>query len=160
MKPLYLVILIGCVLVGGGLIAWSFLGGSPAGASKLASRALTASEESERIKAVVGLTMIKEFREAVPQLRHVAKETQDPEVLVIALGRLSSFSDTESLPLFFTGLDHPDKKVRTTAFEAVKKFNNNSLPDKLKYNVDDPPAKRALVARRLQELHDNPPPIP
>src|SRR5688500_9483093 len=139
MKPIHWVILGGAVLLLGGYLAWDYLVSASVTPASLAARALTASDQKERVEAARGLAMITQFHEASPHLRRVAKETKDPEVLIITLNALTALVDTGSLPIFFKSLENPEEEVRQTAVEGLLQFYSGSLPDNLEYEVDDPP---------------------
>src|SRR4051794_36585786 len=87
MKPLYWGILGAIVLILAAYVGFDYLYVTP-GPATLAKQALSASDLEGRKLAAVKLTMFKDFHEVVPHLRTVAKETQDPEVLAVAINGL------------------------------------------------------------------------
>ena len=109
-----------------------------------------------RINAAAKLSAFKS-PDPTPQLRQLAKESKDAEVLAQAFKGLAARSDKETLPQFFMAMNHADAKVRKAAYAGVLKFNGGALPEDLEYNEDAPAEERALVARRLQEIHEKGP---
>lgn len=150
MKPQYIVILAVCAVILIGVFIWTS-GGGPPEPSSLTSKALKGGTEADRADAARQLAMLKGPKATV-ELRRLVTESQEGEVVVIALGGLEAIGDQESFPLFIKALDNPDKSVRIVAYKAVQK-RFNPLPEKLVYDVDAAPDKRAQVASKLQEIY-------
>jgi len=87
-------------------------------------------------------------------LREVANQSEDPDVTVAALGGLLAFNDMESLPLFYTALQHPAQHVREATFQALLKLHGGALPENLEYQSDASGGERKRVSERLQEILD------
>jgi len=154
LKPIYWIVLGLGVLMLVGYFVWDYLATDRPSPGKLADQALVAGDSPEqkkaRLKAVSGLTMFPDKKAALPHLERVVKESKDPEVAIIALHGLVAYLNTDSIPLFIERLDDPEKAVRFAAYEDLKRFYSGTLPNDIKYNVDDPPANRSKVINQLQ----------
>jgi hypothetical protein len=155
MKPRYWIALSVMVLILVGYYARIYFLGR--NTPPLVALALSAPTLEERMRAAVKITMLKDG-DALPQLRRLAAESKDPEILVITVNCMNDFNDMQSMPLMFAAMNHPEQPVREAAFKFVLRFYDGALPKKLTYQVDDPPEQRAQVASALKHFFDNPPP--
>jgi hypothetical protein len=119
-------------------------------ANSLAVRALSATKPEERADAVAQLTLIKE-PQTWPQLRRVAAESKDPEVVLTAINTLATSSNPDSLSLFLDTLNHEDKRAREAAYRAVLLGRDVVQLEAAGYQASDPPEKRSLAVARLRE---------
>jgi hypothetical protein len=156
MKPLYWGILGAIVLLLAVYVGWDYFD-APATPTALVQQALTAGSLEDRKYAAVKLTAFKDSNILVPNLQQVAKETQDPEVLEIAIKGLSTFYDAGSMPLYIAALTNPNKDVRQAGLDAVQGFYDGYFPANLEYDVDYPPEKRAEVASKLKAFFEHRP---
>jgi len=154
-SPKYVIVLGICLLAMAGYVASSFLG-RPDGPGAMASRALSARDAKDRRQAMDELALVVDRVAALPHLRRVAKESKDPEVQTIALSRLLSLRDRDSLPLCFDGLSHSSKEVREKVCYALRAYYGGSLPEELEYSADAPADGLAQVVAKLNEIHTRP----
>lgn len=154
MKPLQWVILAVCVVILLGIVMMRFSGGPP-DPDAMAAQALKGGTAKEKAQAATQLTMLK-GKKVVPLLRKLAGESQEPDVLIVALNGLVAAEDTESFPLLYKSMNHAEKKVREVAWAGVKTMNAGApLPGGLQYQVDDTADTRAQVVNRLQQLYED-----
>lgn len=150
MKPIYWVG-IGVTVLGGIVWLWGAASG-PATPTSLASQALTASDPKERINAAVELAMLK-GPNASAQLRRVAQESKDPEVIVRAVASLPELSGLDNTKLCLTLLEHGDSAVREAALQAFRKVAGIPFDVELSYDPADPDSQRAVAVRKLSERY-------
>src|SRR4051812_30351904 len=113
MKPLYWVALaVGAAVLLGFWFMWDSTGTTSV--AKLAAKASNGEKLEDRRSAAMELTM-RDSPEVLPQLRHLVKESKDPEVITIALAGVAAARDREDLSLFLSNLEHPNNKVREAA---------------------------------------------
>lgn len=156
-----LAILAGVAVVLLGLALWVYL---PRGGPDLAGLAKVAliskkggakKENEESIEAVKRLAVLKEAK-AMPHLRRIAAESQDPEVQIIAINGLVFSDDPESRLTLYEAMDHQAEAVRAAAYDALMNMGGGGLPEKLEYRPNDPEASRKKVTDRLRELLKDP----
>jgi len=152
MKPIYWVMLIGCILMAVAYFTWDFLSGPPS-VEGLAAQAVSGSDAKERLQAVTSLGLIKEKKVAIPALRRVVQDAKDPDVVVIALHNLIGFYDYDSLPVVFKALAHSDKKVREAANGGLVQYFGGKLPNNILYHVVDSPEHHAESISKLEEYY-------
>jgi len=149
MKSLYWIAL--GVLVLAAAACWMLTGPEIPTAGGLAAKALSAGKSEERVQAAVALIMIQD-PQALPQLRRLAAESRDAEVLVLAMNKLGSVNDFESFPLFLEALDHADKPAREAAYAAVLKRRGPAELESAGYRASDPPETRGPAVLRVKEM--------
>jgi len=152
MKPRYWIALGVVVLLGA--CSWLLSGPGVPTPGRLAAKALSAGKPDERVQAVVELTLLQN-PESCPQLRRVASESKDPDVVVVAINKLASANYKEYLPVFLDTLDHDEQRVREAACAAVLMGPGRAELDGAGYRAADPPAERGQASLRLKEIVKN-----
>jgi len=120
------------------------------GAAELAAKALTASDASQRIEAAIELSMLRDA-DALPQLRRLAAESKDAEVLVHALNGLMARNDVDSLEIFIANIDHKSSPVSEAAYLGARRLTGITIDD-LGMLPDDLLERHAAASRRLKEM--------
>jgi len=136
-------------------LSWSYFGG-PLSEKALAQRALSAGTKEERLLATDELR----GRQATADLRRVAAESKDAEVLTLALNYLWGASDGASVPVYYAAMKHEDKGVREAGLRGAQKLYGEILPGKIEYQVDAPPEEREQAVSKLLDFYKNPPKMP
>jgi hypothetical protein len=140
-----------------GYFAWQYMTG-PLTAGAIAARALSASEPQERLRATLDLIALAQHdrTQGLPNLRHIAKDSNDAAVLELVFSNMLAMGDYDnSFPLYFTALNHNEKKVRAAAYREFSKYGANFLEAvKESYQADDAAADRQLVVQKLQAAHE------
>lgn len=149
----YLILLAALVIVPLG--TWTWLSWEPApDPDSLAAIALSAGRDpGERRKAAHHLAALR-GPYVVAQLRRLVAQSQDRDIQFIAIEGLATIYEPSNLPILLGAMDHQDPMIREVAYRAVLRiYGSDGLPENLEYRVDDPPAKRSQVTRRLREIY-------
>jgi len=159
MKKTRLTILIAVVVILAGVVIGTQTGlfsssGEDPPPAELAEQALTATQSADR-EVAAGKLIRGSYQEALPAIRRVMAETEDPKVKAVVIRGLQRFYDHDSLPMMIDAMESDSLHVRAAAEHAVPPLLGIDL-----FDADADPGTRAqqvaAVRRQWEWVRNNP----
>jgi len=159
MKQTRLTILIAAVVILAGVVIGTQTGlfsssGEDPPPAELAERALTATQSADR-EVAAGKLIQGRYQEALPAIRRVMAETEDPKVKAVVIRGIERFYDHDSLPMLIDAMESDSLHVRAAAEHAVPPLLGIDL-----FDADADPATRAqqvaAVRREWEWVRNHP----